>query len=244
MKRIAQIVFCVAWIAVLGFVFFGTRISPVSAQNGLIPNVANKPEASVIDRFDAAMHKRFLTEPFFGMARITPIIREPQPLRSSHLSSFNAIDPEEGNLLTAFEKDGWDVGLYLFGRVSTKKEAKPGYMPTFRVNYRLNEPLPITRGVKVKDLHRSSKLMKEIKAAFIEFQTPNSPRENNYEFTIGKWSYVARPVRAVNESCLKCHSDYVITEKLPDGQFKFKKREVGDANGVIVYAFARVTDKK
>lgn len=244
MKRIAQIVFCFAWVAILSYAFLGSRIYSVNAQNGLMPNAAKKPEASIIERFDAAMHKRFLTEPFFGMARMAPIVRQPQPLRSSHVSSFNAIDSEEGSLLTAFEKDGWDVGLYLFGRVSTQKETKPGSTPKFRVNYRLNEPLPITRGVKVKDLHRSSTLMKEVKAAFIEFQTPNSPRENNYEFTIGKWSYVARPVRAVNESCLKCHSDYVITEKLPDGQFRFRKREVGDANGVIIYAFARATDKK
>ncbi|MFT3743292.1 MAG: hypothetical protein QM785_03255 [Pyrinomonadaceae bacterium] len=238
MKRIAKIVFCFAWILVLGVVLFGTRMFPVNGQTGSVPNTAKKPDSSVIDRFDAAMHKRFLTEPFFGMARIAPI--GPQPLRSSHLGTFSPIDTEERSLQTALENDGWDVGLYLFGRVSTLKEEKPGSMPKFRVNYRLNEPVPITRNIKAKDLHKSSKLMKEVKSAFIEFQTPNSPRENNYEFAIGKWSYVARPVRAINESCLKCHTDYVITEKLPGGQFKFKKREIGDANGVIVYAFARI----
>ena len=191
MRRIAKIILCSAWILVLGIVLFGSRMFPVNGQIRSVPNVAKKPAASVIDRFDAAMHQRFLTEPFFnGMARISPSIRQPQPqpqpLRSSHVSSFVPIDREESSLQTTFEKDGWDVGLYLFGRVATQKEAKGGSDPRFRVNYRLNEPVPITRHLKIKDLHKSSKLMKEVKAAFIEFQTPNSPRENNYEFTIGK----------------------------------------------------------
>lgn len=164
---------------------------------------------------------------------------KPEPLRSSHLGSFSPVNEEESLLLSEFEKDGWKVGLYLFGRVSTRKESKGDAAPKFMVNYRLNQPLPITATLKMKQLPGASKLMKEVKTAFIEFQTPNSPRENNYEFTIGKWSYFARPVRAVNESCLKCHTDYVITEKLANGQFRFKKRGVGDANGVIVYGFAQ-----
>lgn len=209
-----------------------------STANGQTREVSKTvPERSLIDRFDAAIHQRFLSEPFFGMARMAPIT--PQPLHSSHVGSFNPVNEEERELLTSLNKDGWKVGLYLFGRVSTLKESKGNATPKFRINYRLNEPLPITSNLKIKQLPGASKLLKEVKAAFIEFQTPNSPRENNYEFTIGKWSYVARPVRAVNESCIRCHTDYVITEKLPDGQYRFKKRAIGDANGVVVYGFAR-----
>jgi len=69
------------------------------------------------------------------------------------------------------------------------------------------------------------------------FQNETADAPKNIEFVKGDWSYVAKPVRAMNESCLKCHNDYVILDKLPNGQFKMRKRQVGDVNGVLLYAF-------
>ena len=236
MMQKAKVLICSVWVVFLCALFSYWGFSPAKGQTRDTPKTSPLPERALIDRFDAAMHQRFLTEPFFGMARMAPI--EPQPLRSSHLGSFSPVNTEESSVLADLEKEGWKVGLYLYGRVANPKETKDG-TPKFVVNYRLNEPLPITAKLKTKQLPGTLKLMKEVKAAFIEFQTPNSPRENNYEFTIGKWSYVARPVRAVNQSCLKCHTDHVITEKLPNGKLRFRKRSIGDANGVIVYGFSK-----
>jgi hypothetical protein len=194
-----------------------------------------KPEMPQIDAFDTFIQKRFLIEPNFGMRRVAG---PPNPT-SPHLNSFEPRYSGEYKYVSGFEKEGWKMGIYLFGRVANHNVVKGVEQKTFSINYRLNPPLAGTTNVKSDKLPKTKKLLNEVKSAFIAFQTPNSENENNYEFSIDDWSYVARPVRAVNESCIKCHTDYVITEKLGDGKFTFRKRKVGDANGVIVYGFRK-----
>ncbi len=194
-------------------------------------------DAPDIDRFNATIQTRFLTEPFFGIARMAP--REPQPLRSSHVASFHPKNGEETELFGSFQKDGWDVGLYLYGRRAHPDERRKDPMEKFRIRYRVNEPLPITPDLKVKDLPNPKKLMEEVKRAFIKFQSAGGGAEKSVEFSRGKWNFVAKPVRVMNDNCLKCHTDYVITEKLGNNQFKFRKRQLGDVNGVILYAYTK-----
>jgi hypothetical protein len=193
-----------------------------------------KPEMSQIDFFDSLIQKRFLIEPDFGMRRIQPVF-PPSP----HLEFFDAKDGDETKSVNKFINEGWQGSIYLFGRIANPKIINGKEQSSFSINYRLNKPLAMTKNIKQTDLPKAEKLLKKVKSAFIAFQTPNSENENNYEFSIGKWSYVARPVRAVNESCIRCHTDYVITEKLGDGKFTFRKRKIGDANGVIVYGFSK-----
>ncbi len=224
---------CLVWTLSIVALFSFQGFSPVSSQTkGSVVVKNSKPENALVERFDAAIQQRFLTEPNFGMRRIQPAF-PPNP----HLEQFSPINDEERASVAAFEKDGWKVSLYLFGRHAAPKVVDGKEQKEFSVSYRLNKPLPITKELTEKQLPNAEKLLKEVKAAFLEFQTPNSPNENNYEFSIGKWSYVAKPVRAVNQSCLKCHTDYVVTEKVGDDKYKFRKRQVGDANGVIVYGF-------
>ncbi len=194
-----------------------------------------KPETSQIDTFDSFIQKRFLIEPNFGMRRVAG---PPNPT-SPHLNSFEPKYSGEYKYVSGFQKEGWKMGIYLFGRVANPKVVKGVEQKTFSINYRLNPPLAGTTNVNSDKLPKTKKLLNEVKSAFIAFQKPNGENENNYEFSIGKWSYVARPVRAVNESCIRCHTDYVITEKLGDGKFTFRKRKIGDANGVIVYGFIK-----
>lgn len=223
-------VICLVWMFLIAALFTSRESSPITAQTQNVINEKTvKPESSLIDRFDKAIQQRFLTEPDFGMRRIQPV--------NPHLENFSPINDEERASVADFEKDDWKVSLYLFGRRATPKVENEE--KDFTINYRLNQPLPVTKELEQKSLPKAEKLLKEIKKAFIEFQTPNSSRENEYEFSIGKWSYVAKPVRAVNQSCLRCHTDYIITEKLDDNKYKFRKRRVGDANGVIVYGFSK-----
>jgi len=230
-----KIIVCLIWAFSIVVLFSFQEFSPASGQTKELTLDKNpKPENSLVDRFDKAVQQRFLTEPNFGIRRIQPV-HPPSP----HLEQFSPINDEEKTSVADFENDGWKVSLYLFGRRATPKIADGKEQKEFTINYRLNKPLPITRELRGKHLPKAEKLLKEVKAAFLEFQTPNSPNENDYEFSIGKWSYVAKPVRAVNQSCLKCHTDYVLTEKIEDDKYKFRKRQVGDANGVIVYGFAK-----
>ena len=199
-------------------------------ENRRVPSV--RPINSLIDDFDKSIQLRFLTAPNFGMRRMEP----PGPT-NPHFEQFSPNTDAEKASVAGFEANNWDVGIYLFGkRTQPRANAKT---EKFEIKYRLFDPLPVTRDLKRSDLLRSKTLLTEVKKAFLHFQQPDSPNHEGVTFDIGEWSYIARPVRAVQQSCLQCHKDYVVTKKLGDGKFKFRKRQVGDANGVLVYAFSK-----
>lgn len=236
--KIAACLACIAFTCSI-FLFQGSQISRgqrLSTGNAEQTSNPSMPDQPDIDRFNDAMQKRFLTEPFFGIARMAPTT--PQPLRSGHVGGFHPQGEEETSILSEFQKDGWKVGLYLFGRRAVPDEKRKNPLEKFKIRYRLNQPLPIT-GVEEKELPGSKKLIDEVKSAFLAFQAAENPARVRYQFSRGEWTYIAKPVLAMNQNCLKCHTDYVITEKLDDGKFKFRKRAVGDVNGIIVYGFTK-----
>lgn len=191
---------------------------------------------SLVDAFDRTIQQRFLTAPFFGYARIAPA--QPTGPRPGHVESFSPGTPEEYAAVAAFKKEGWDVGLYLFGRrveARTKTKAENDY----DIRYRLFNPIPVTPGLKRSSFRKQKKLANEVKRAFLEFQKLDSPNANEMRFEIGDWSYIARPVRASNQSCLECHKDQVITAKVAEGKFMARPRRIGDVNGVLFYALRK-----
>ena len=100
------------------------------------------PDALVMKRFDDAVQRRFLTEPGFGMARMAPLT--PVPLESNHIRSFSPVNEEENALVSGFEKEGWKVGLYLFGRQALPNENKHKLLDKFKIRYRVNQPVSVT----------------------------------------------------------------------------------------------------
>ena len=233
-----KIIVCLFW--TLGSVLlFSQMFSAASSREraGSLDNTIRsnpKPEGAMIDRFDKVIQQRFLTVPLLGINRITPPF-PPNP----HLREFYPTNEEERNSVADFEKAGWKVDLYLFGRRAEPKVVDGKLQKQFTINYRLNKPVAITSNLEEKHLPSAKQLLKEVKVAFQEFQTPNSPNENNYEFSVGSWSYVARPVKASSASCLRCHTDYVIASKVGDNKYQFRRRKVGDVNGVLVYGFGK-----
>jgi hypothetical protein len=232
-------------IAVLvGWFIFGCALlslnifAPINGQAQKKLNERNslksKPDTEIIERFDKQIQQRFLTEPSFGIYRIAPT----KPI-NPHFEQFYPKNDEESASVDEFQNDGWKASIYLFGKRSTPKIVNEKKTDKFQINYRLFDPIPVTFGLKEKNLHQSTKLLKEVKKAFLEFQTPDSLNKNEYAFEIGKWSYVAKPVLASKQSCVQCHQDYVVTEKIGGGKFKFRKRQIGDVNGVLVYGFSR-----
>lgn len=230
-----KILVCLIWAICAVLLFSSQMFWSASGQVKTSNDKLNlKPADSLIDSFDASIQKRFLTEPYFGIRRI-----EPNYPTNPHFEYFLPKTEEEKQSLAEFESGGWKVYLYLFGRRAKPRVVDGKPRKDFSIEYRINQPVSITKELKKEDLPKGEKLMKDVKEAFLAFQTPNGANENSYEFSVGKWSYVARPVRAVNETCIKCHTDYVITEKLKNNQYKFRKRQVGDANGVLVYGFTK-----
>ncbi len=235
-----KLAICLIWCISLGWVVLFRSSTETKSQNAAkhktVEREMQTPNDAIIEKLDASIQNRFLTEPSFGMARIVVVPLGPTPLRSAHLNSFSPRNKEEIDAVKFFETEDWDVGLYLFGRTALPDEKKP---ERFKIRFRANEPVGISHGLNTKKLPDRKKMLKEIRDAFIFFQEKEPGSEVNYKFEKGKWAFIAKPVRAANESCLKCHSDYVITEKLENDQFKFRKRKVGDVNGVIVYAFSK-----
>jgi hypothetical protein len=181
-----------------------------------------KPESALIERFNEAIQQRFLNEPDFGVSRIA----RPNP----HLRAFTPTIKEESDLVEALQKGGWQTGLYLYGRRAVPKSiANP---KEFEFIYLNNPAIAITRGLERKQLAEPDKLLKEVKVAFDSFANQDS-----YEFEQNKWSYVARPVRA-RQSCLQCHTDFGLGEKDNEENYLYRPK-VGDAIGVVVYAFAK-----
>lgn len=237
MKRV-KLTICLVWVTSLCALILFQEAGTSSGQTTSQPKPSGEIGASPdFEAFDQAVQKRFLTQPNFGMARMLPTT--PQPLRSGHVRSFSPINEDEKSILAEFEKGGWKVGIFLYGRTAMPEHPEESPLENFKIRYRVNQPVPISRGLKEKDLAKAKKLIDEVKTAFVTFQTPTSENQASYQFTKGDWTYVAKPVRAANQSCIQCHADYVITEMLDNKRFKFRKRAVGDVNGVIVYAFSK-----
>jgi len=236
-KTKLKTVIAAAWF-LLAAVIITERWAPADAQTraALVPT-PRKPDMALIDKFDNAVRARFLTQPFFGMSRLAPLT--PVKLRSNHISAFMPQGPVEVEAVKSFSDHGWDVGIYLYGRRAEPRVVNGKPKDKYSITYRVNEPLPVTNKLRVGQMQEPKDLIKYVKKAFLEYQNLKAGEPNNFEFDNGDWSYVARPVRAVNESCLKCHNDYVVIDKLPNDQFKLKRREVGEVNGILLYAFRK-----
>jgi hypothetical protein len=185
------------------------------------------PELRLINDLDKVMQERFITAQTRGMRRIGP---QPNP----HMEYFEPRTEEEIQAVNNLQNGQWKVGVYLFGRRAYQKppkkdgDAKRGLL----VQYRLNRPVLVTNNLKQKELASPGKLRDGLDEAFAKFKESDS-----HNFSLGKWSYVAKPVRA-RESCLKCHTD-LFAAKLGERKYAYRSRRVGDPIGVLVYAFGK-----
>jgi hypothetical protein len=219
--------------------FLSEPFQTTKAQTSERPTAIQTAEPDLRE-FDDAVQKRFLTMPSFGMARMVTSSVKLEPLESNHVPRFHASDENEAAILNGFKAGGWEVGLYLFGkRTIPKPKQDPANPKKFTIRYRINKAAPVTVGLKDKELPNAKGLMDQVKAAFNKFQTGSPTEELDLRFAKDEWNFVAKPVRAVNESCVSCHGDYVVLQQLEKNRYKFRKRMIGDVNGVVVYAYRR-----
>jgi hypothetical protein len=71
------------------------------------------------------------------------------------------------------------------------------------------------------------KIWDDAQKAMLEFE-----KRDQYDFSFGKWSVSARPIRA-KESCLMCHTGNAMNAP------GLTPPKAGDALGVAMYAYAR-----
>ncbi len=207
---------------------FVTTANPIEKNGPTIPNPIDQPELRLINDLDKVIQHRFLTLPAFGIRRIGP---NPNP----HLEHFEPHTADERLVVANLERGDWKVGIYLMGRRAYElPDIKNLNGPKqLTVQYKLNDPVPVTSNVKKSELYGPKRLRDGVDKAFERFREGDT-----FDFSIGEWSYVARPVRA-GEACMKCHQDMFVTAKVGNKKYQYRNRRVGDAIGVLVYAFRK-----
>jgi len=207
-----------------------TTAQSVPFQKGKSEPAANRnhpPELRLINDLDKVIQQRFLTVPQLGMRRIGP---NPNP----HLEHFEPNTEEEKQAVANLQNGAWRVGIYLIGRRGYANPTRGlNDASHLLVHYKLNSPVPVTTNVKKSELANPKRLQGGADEAFERFNTSDT-----YDFSLGKWAYVARPVRA-RESCMKCHQDMFVTAKLGNKKYAYRSRRVGDTIGVLLYAFSK-----
>jgi len=191
-------------------------------------NRTHPPALGLVNDLDKVIQLRFLTAPQLGMRRIGP---NPNP----HFEHFEPQTEEEKQAVVHLQNGEWKVGIYLMGRRAYENPTITDLNDEKRllVQYKLNEPVPVTTNVKKRELPDPKRLRDGVDEAFERFRAADT-----YDFSLGKWAYVARPVRA-QESCMKCHTDKFVTSKLSEKRYKYRNRRVGDTIGVLLYAFSK-----
>lgn len=210
---------------------------------------------TVIDALDECVQKRFgKVDLLFGFDRMEP--------PSRHINYFLAETENEREAISELEKGGWQVAFYLVGRriLGPKPDlTKPDWRYLGEKASIINGPLALTSPAAFDGWERDAakdyrmgpiatissinfdkkkmidqfelpeplKIWDDARKAMLEFE-----KKDQYEFSFGKWSVAARPIRA-QESCLKCHSVNVTTDP------SATPPKVGDPLGVAMYAYAR-----
>jgi hypothetical protein len=190
---------------------------------------------TVIDALDECIQKRFskADDGMFGMARV--------PTGAEHVRSFLPATLEESEVVSELERGGWQVGFYLAGRqvLGLKPEHKlpygggyPGFGGPILISPQMRQDRPIEQ-IGLPDL---GDLWERAQKAMLSFDS-----KDQYDFSFGKWSMAARPIRA-GESCLRCHNNvkYGHGDAVPRSHAPSPTPvKVGDALGAAIYAYAR-----
>jgi hypothetical protein len=183
---------------------------------GRSPNErASEPALPAILALDAAIQKRF--EKFdgrFGIVRVAVEAHKFTPENDAEMSSLRELNDA-----------GLRVALYL----GSRRLLAPQQPGTDGDGFdRIKGPRLITRGpFPATPVPQSMDV--EARRAFAAFER----QDRHYQFVAGKWNVVARPVRAVDYSCLNCHLSTGVSSLRPTAS----DLRVGDVIGVVLYAY-------
>jgi hypothetical protein len=122
------------------------------------------------------------------------------PGGGSHgVRQFRPENPAEQAVVNQLEQKGYEVALYLAGR-NVMAAAPSAPMVAF-YRHGVQGPAYITRLRNPGELPRQEALLEESRSALASFQTGQG-----YEIQRGEWTVAMRPLRATNETCVRCHN--------------------------------------
>jgi hypothetical protein len=240
--------------------FITLQINPAriaSAQDAKVKNdgFITGCSETVIDALDECIQERFSkADTLFGIDRVMP--------PSYHVTYFIAETQGEREAISELEKGGWQVAFYLAGRrILGPKPVMTSPAPLYtNYNYQIiNGPIAITPSIisderkrgrapdyRIASIVTASSVIHDQREMIEQLELPEPlkiwddaqkamrefEKKDQYDFSFGKWSVAARPIRA-KESCLKCHTGNV--RNAPG----LTSPNAGDALGVAMYAYAR-----
>lgn len=211
------------------------------------------PDALLISALDDCIQQRFQeVDKGFGLRRVTQPGETPHRFKPEQASEMRVVEELIGARLK--------VVLYLAGRSvlgpkpdetrsffvesttlryqdKSQPREKTPVKPLLTLRQPIKGPVHVTPyGLLKADLPKPMELWEPSQKAMKAFET-----SDQYNFALGEWKFSARPVRASNQSCLKCHVGDTVT--LPFEQDKDHPSQllkVGDPLGVVVYGYARL----
>lgn len=189
-----------------------------------------------LDALDREVQKRFHKVIGFGMARI------------GTQRKFAPETEEEKASVRELNREGYKVGLYLAGRAILNdvpeqyRRAKLDFGAS-SAGQAFSGPIFLS-SAGMKELPTAASLWDETRRALQSFATG----AERYGFKSGEWDVEARPVRASEESCLKCHTArehfaVVVVNEKGEKSVEPERTEdppkLGDPLGVLVYAYRK-----
>jgi hypothetical protein len=155
---------------------------------------------------------------------------------------------EEKTAVRELKSEGYRVGLYLAGRailddVPEQNRRAKIYFDASSAGQAFSGPIFLSSD-GMKGLPTASALWDETRRALQSFATG----AERYGFKSGEWDVETRPVRASEESCLRCHTARVHFavvvvnekgEKSVQPETTEDPPKLGDPLGVLVYTYMK-----
>jgi hypothetical protein len=207
-----------------------------SARSLQNPSTQASRNSHPLDALDREVQKRFHNVIGFGMARI------------GTQRKFAPETEEEKGAVRELKREGYRVGLYLAGRailgdVPEQDRRAKLFFGASTAGQAFSGPIFLISS-DMKGLPTAAAMWDETRRAMQSFATG----AERYGFKSGEWEVEARPVRASEESCLKCHTareHFAVVvvnekgEKSVEPERKEDPPKLGDPLGVLVYAYTK-----
>jgi hypothetical protein len=229
MRRDRFVIVFVSLLAVL--VVSVASVARLSASQS--PLTDAERAAVLISAFDGCIQGRFADiDDKFGFRRIVTPGETPHRFKPESTRELDAVRGLEGA--------GFRVVLYLTGRRVLREDPQPDVPGANPFRALIKGPVVITHASDAsasapasKDVPapKSVELWNESRQAMLAFA-----KRDSFDFAKAGWNFIARPVRASDATCLKCHRD-PYSMSVPVGEASNLK--VGDALGVVLYGYMR-----
>ena len=185
-------------------------------------------EADLIDALDDCIQQRFLdVDKGLGFSRVI------RPGSTPH--RFKAENAKELTIVEYLTRARLDVVLYLAGRRIVEAKLNSEDIDSIAGSL-IKGPVSITASDKdITGLPTPKQLWDRGQEAMHVFQGSRT-----YDFSLGEWKFIARPVRASDTTCLSCHqrNGTTLFSMGKIGQ-ESKSLQIGDPLGLLVYGYKK-----